>query len=141
MKYGHFRWFNQCCLHPPTNIIDTSKLQFSRVTVQKIVPAANQSAACNQVINGDWICSIKLPIPSSTEDLQEALKADFLAVVILLCQVGIGRSSRSCWRSELAICKLMALRRSELTGSKLTSRWRSELNDSELAAAVRARIS
>ena len=62
-------------------IIDTSRLQFSRVTICKLaqfysdlkplfiewggLPASNQSVVCNQVINAGWISSIKVPIPGS----------------------------------------------------------------------------
>ena len=73
-------WFSQLCLHPQSLLL-ILRLQSGKVTISKFaylynnlkplfierrgLPASNLSAAYNQVINTDMICSINLPISGS----------------------------------------------------------------------------
>ena len=117
-------------------IIDTLQLQFGRVMVCKKqhffysdlkpmfiqrrgLPTADQSVACNQVINTEiGFAPSSYQFLGQRKDLQEALKVYFLVVVSLSYWVGVGRSLRTCQRSEL----VALLWRSELAGSELASR-------------------
>ena len=111
MKSRFFRWFSQCFLRPPANIIDTSRLQFDRVMIYQNslilfierggLLAANQSAACNQVISTDRICSIKLPIIGSKGGSSWGIEGWFLSCGQLVMLGWCWQEVKVSWRSEL----------------------------------------